>query len=142
MAPNLPDTDTKSHQVLCLAQVIAHLQQEGFVAAELLDTRNTDIVFDIEAQMDYSRCLATAAAGADIGVAREWQDMDLGHLLLGFLWRFGHAFDWGSDGVSVRLGGVVRKAGDWCQTDRPDGNRGLALEDPQVRVIQRGDSPP
>jgi hypothetical protein len=52
---------------------------------------------------------------------------DLGHLLWGFLERFGSGFDYGKQAVSIRKGGVAKK-GPWRQPKRP---WLLAVEDPQ-----------
>ena len=112
------------------AQVIAHLQIEGFVAAELNDDVDYTISPEIHMRMYYTRQLAATAASSSIEGAMRC-NFDIGCLLMGFLQRFGTTFDWDRDGVSIRRGGIVPKHHSWCVSG-PGREGRLALEDPQV----------
>lgn len=63
--------------------------------------------------------------GADIGsgpgssLAVGGGEPDLGHVLLGFLERYGVRFDYEREAVSVRAGGVVPKPRAWRQASAP-----------------------
>lgn len=109
--------------------MIAHLLQEGAtVDTAIQDARGMCYVIPIQEQVGFARKLAAAAATTTVASAVNWKGIDLGRLLLGFLWRYGYAFNWDAHCVSVRRGGIVTRQSSLLNTEPGR----LSLEDPQV----------